>query len=90
MFKEVKLEEVTIKVDKRAYPYLGQQKYYHGYVSENHLPDGVEMQFLTYSMEGFARWFITFADHAVVLQPGELLNKVEFIFSGIGKKLANK
>jgi predicted DNA-binding transcriptional regulator YafY len=90
MFKEVKLEEVTIKVDKGAYPYLGQQKYYHGYVSENHLSDGVEIQFLAHSLEGFARWFITFADHAVVLKPKELLAKVECIFSGIGKKLENK
>jgi len=90
MFREVKLEEVTIKVNKEAYPYLGHQKYYHGYIAENHLPDGVEIQFLTYSMEGFARWFITFADHAVILEPKELLTRVECIFSGIAKKLAYK
>ncbi|KIO76848.1 DNA-binding protein [Pedobacter lusitanus] len=90
MFREVKLVEVTIKVDKNAYPYLGQQKYYHGFVSENHLPDCVEMQFLTNSIEGFARWFITFADHAFVLQPEVLLDQVKNIFSGIEKNLVSR
>jgi predicted DNA-binding transcriptional regulator YafY len=90
VFKKIKLEEVTIKVSKGAYPYLCHQKYYHGYVAENHLPDGIEIQFLAYSLEGFARWFITFADHAVILQPKELLTRVECIFSGIAKKLAYK
>ncbi|MET4139248.1 YafY family protein [Pedobacter sp. UYP1] len=88
MFKGIKLEEVIIKVDLYAYPHLGQQKYYHGYVTENHLEDGIEMQFLTISLEGFARWFIAFADHAVILQPEALLTKVKCIYTGIGEKLA--
>jgi predicted DNA-binding transcriptional regulator YafY len=88
MFKGIKLEEVIIKVDLYAYPHLGQQKYYHGYVTETHLEDGIEMQFLTISLEGFARWFIAFADHAVILQPEALLTKVKCIYTGIGEKLA--
>lgn len=88
MFKEVKLEEVIIKVDQYAYPHLGQQKYYHGYVTETHLEDGIEVQFLTNSLAGFTRWFIAFADHAIVLQPEALLTKVRCIFADIGEKLA--
>lgn len=88
MFKGIKLEEVIIKVDLYAYPHLGQQKYYHGYITENHLEDGIEMQFLTISLDGFARWFIAFADHAVILQPEALLTKVKCIYTGIGEKLA--
>ncbi|WP_260171805.1 helix-turn-helix transcriptional regulator [Pedobacter cryoconitis] len=90
MFKDIKLQEVIIKVDKEAYPYIGQQKYYYGYIGENQVSDGVEIQFLTNSLDWFARWFITFADHAVVLQPKELLIRVEDIFNGIAKKMANK
>ncbi|QNK63795.1 YafY family transcriptional regulator [Pedobacter sp. PAMC26386] len=90
MFKEIKLVEVSIKVSKEAYPYLAQQKYYNGYVSEIHCQDGVEMQFLANSLEGFARWFITFADHAVVVHPEELLIKIKCIFSAIAKNLEIK
>ncbi len=90
LFKEVKLQEVIIKIDKTAYPFLGQQKYYHGYVSEVHLADHVEMQFLINSLEGFARWFITFADYATIVQPEELLARCRSIFSGIAKNLENK
>jgi len=90
LFREVKLTEATIKIDKEAYPYLGEQKYYHGYVSEKHLEDGVEIQFLTNSLEGFARWFLAFADYAVVIQPEALLDKISSILADIEKKLKNK
>lgn len=89
MYKELKLQEVTILVDQLAYVRLGEQKYYHGYVSENQMAEGVEMQFRATSIEGFARWFMTFADHAVIIQPAELTEKVKAIFANISKNLLN-
>lgn len=89
MYKECKLHEVTILIDQLAYLHLGEQKYYHGYISENQVADGVEMQFMTNSLEGFARWFMTFADHAVIIQPAKLTEKVKAIFLNISKNLVN-
>lgn len=87
-YKEQKLYDVRIRVDYHAYLHLGEQKYYHGYISEHHLEDEMEMQFMTSSLEGFARWFLMFADCAVILQPEILINRVNSIFEGIKKKLA--
>jgi len=87
-YKEMQLHEVTILVDHSAFTHLGQQKYYQGFVSENHSEAGVEMLFMTMSIEGFARWFLSFADHAVVLQPEVLQNRVNSLFDAISKKIA--
>lgn len=87
-YKEMKLQEVIISVDQHAYLHLGEQKYYHGYVAEKVVGEQIEMQFLTYSMEGFARWFLMFADHATIIKPMALLNRVGAIFENIEKKLA--
>lgn len=86
-YKEMKLQEVIICVDQDAYLHLGEQKYYHGYVAEKVVGEQIEMEFLTYSLEGFARWFLMFADHATIIKPVALLNKVSAIFENIEKKL---
>ncbi len=87
LYKDMKLEEVTVMVDQHAYLHLGEQKYYQGFVSEKILPEGIEMQFLTMSIEGFARWYMTFADYAEILKPAHLLNRVKEIYSAAGEKL---
>lgn len=88
-FKEMKMVEVTLLVDQKACLHLGEQKYYQGYVSENKTAEGVEMHFLTMSMEGFARWFMTFADYAVIIKPQELQDRVRSLFCAISKKMEN-
>lgn len=88
-FKEMKMVEVTLLIDQKACLHLGEQKYYQGYVSENKTAEGVEMQFLTMSMEGFARWFMTFADYAVIIKPQELQDRVRSLFCAISKKMEN-
>lgn len=85
--KEIPLEEVTILVDHKASLHLGEQKFYQGYVAEKDTPEGVEMQFLTMSVEGFARWFMSFADYAVVLKSEATKKRVRELFTGISKKL---
>lgn len=86
-FKEMKMDEVILLIDQSACLYLGEQKYYQGYVSENKTAEGVEMHFLTMSMEGFARWFMTFADYAVIIKPQELKDRVRSVFCAISKKM---
>jgi len=86
-YKDIKLEEVTLLVDKQAALHLGEQKYYNGYVSENMTAKGVEMQFLTISVEGFARWFMSIADLAVIIHSEALKKKVGKLFLAITEKM---
>ena len=87
LYKEMKLEEVTVVVEQRAYLHLGDQKYYQGFVAETKTAKGVEMQFLTMSIEGFARWYMTFADYARVIKPAHLLTRIKEIHRATAEKL---
>jgi predicted DNA-binding transcriptional regulator YafY len=78
---------VSILVDKQAHLHLGEQRYYQGFVSEQITEDGVHMEFMTTSLEGFARWFMTFADYAEVIKPLTLLDRIKKIHEAIAKKL---
>ena len=70
------LTKVVIRVDKEALRYLGEQKYYQGFVSEVDLGDEVEMTFLSCSLSGFARWILWFADQVTIIEPVELTEEV--------------
>lgn len=80
---EKKLDTVVMKVNKEVLPYISEQRYYHGFVSEKKLKDQIEMTFLTMSIEGFARWFIMFGDEGEVISPPELKERVRLIAQGI-------
>jgi len=88
-YKEIKLAEVVVRIKPEAALHLGEQKYYHGYVAEIVTADGIDMQFMTTSLEGFARWYMTFADYAVVKQPEVLKTRVKSLFEGITKNFEN-
>lgn len=60
MSPDKNLTEITICVSLYAARHLGEQKYYHGFTGEKETADGMEMIFLTYSLEGFARWYLMF------------------------------
>jgi len=77
--KEKHLETVIIKVEKVVYPNLSQQKYYSGFVSEKTVEGRIEMTFLTTSLEGFARWYMMFGDHAEIIEPVKLRERVKEI-----------
>lgn len=85
--KEKHLEQVVIRVDKDIHNYLDHQKYYSGFVSEKNVGNKIEMTFLTISLEGFARWYMTFADHADIIQPDSLLQRIREITNTITQKL---
>ncbi|WP_461452421.1 helix-turn-helix transcriptional regulator [Mucilaginibacter sp.] len=85
--KEKQLEMVIIKVEKKVYPMLSYQKYWSGFVSEKDLGDLIEMTFLTVSLEGFARWYIMFADSAEILHPESLKERIKTITQNILQKI---
>jgi predicted DNA-binding transcriptional regulator YafY len=86
MYDGLKLHDIVIRVEKTAVPYLGDQKYYNGFVAELDLGDDVEMSFLTPSLEGFARWLIMFADYATIIKPEALQNRIIEIMDKISQK----
>jgi len=83
--EEKHLETVIIRVGKVVYPNLSSQKYYSGFVSEKEVDGLMEMTFLTTSIEGFARWFMMFGDHATILQPETLRARVREITQNLIK-----
>ncbi|WP_158828010.1 helix-turn-helix transcriptional regulator [Mucilaginibacter lacusdianchii] len=83
IYQERNLEAVTLKITKEASLHLGEQKYYHGYIDEVEKVDGIEMSFLTASIEGFARWYLMFADHATIIKPLVLKKRVKNIIEKI-------
>jgi predicted DNA-binding transcriptional regulator YafY len=73
--RERKLEPVALHVDARAVPYLEEAKYVRGFILQSEKEDGVEMHFLTASLDDFAHWYVSFAEYARVLRPASLKDK---------------
>lgn len=86
-YKELSVQEVTLLVDQEASVHLGEQKYYQGYISEKQTPKGIEMKFMTFSPEGFSRWYMSIADFAVILQPDSMKKKVQLLLNNIEKNI---
>jgi len=87
MSAERELHKVVIDVEPGIVKYLGEQKYYSGFVKEEKVGDHIRMSFLTGSLMGFARWFVLFGDHAKILEPAELNEMVLVIAENILKKI---
>ena len=80
------LQEVIIDVETDVVKYLGDQKYYSGFVKDEKRGDHLRMHFLTGSLMGFARWFMLFGDHAKIVKPAEL----NVIVAGIAENTLKK
>ena len=85
--KEKNLQTVVLLIDKHIIPYFGDQKYYNGFVSQKEAGDKIEMIFLTASLNGFARWYLLFGDHADIVSPEELKDIVKNVLSDIAQKV---
>lgn len=65
--------KVRILVDKSIVKFIKGDRKSYGFISEEIKKEGVEMTFLTHSVEhGFARWYLMFADYAQILEPQSL------------------
>lgn len=75
------LANITVRmlVQPKYAKFLSTEKHYHGFVSEVVTPDGVEMLFVTQEAdiaEWFPRWFMMYADCALVLEPQQLIDNI--------------
>jgi predicted DNA-binding transcriptional regulator YafY len=81
------LHTVVLRLDNEVIKTLGDQKYYHGYVSEQMVDNQVEMTFLTSSLMGFARWFMLLGDRAEIITPESLKTEVKEIAENVLKRM---
>lgn len=87
MYVERQVYEVIIDVEPDIVKYLGEQRYYNGFVKQQLAGKYVRMHFLSGSLVGFARWFMLFGDHAKIVEPVQLNEMVAGIAENILKKL---
>ena len=87
MSDDREVHKVVIEVETGIVKYLGEQKYYNGFIKEEKAGDYVRMTFLTGSLMGFSRWFMLYGDHARIIEPVELNDMVAVIAESILKKL---
>jgi len=90
MSEEKELQRVVIEVDSSVVKYLGEQKYYHGFIQEERKGDWVQMTFLSGSLMGFSRWLMMFADLVTILEPVQLNDRLIEIAENILKKAEKK
>ena len=86
------LHKAVIRLDKSALRCLGDQHYYHGFVSQTDLGDQIEMTFLTESLNGLAHWFMWLGEVADIIEPEEMrglvLRKIENVRQRISEKVS--
>ena len=75
--KEKELHTIVILVEKNVLKYLGEQKFYNGFVSQKEVDGKMEMTFLTQSLEGFARWYMLFGESAEIITPRKLVDTIK-------------
>ncbi|MBV9989058.1 MAG: YafY family transcriptional regulator [Chitinophagaceae bacterium] len=88
--EEKELHNIVIRVEKEVMRWLGEQKFYHGFVSQQEIGDKTELRFLTASLTGFARWFLLFGDMAEIVKPAELVSLVRQNLVSIKTRLDGK
>jgi predicted DNA-binding transcriptional regulator YafY len=79
--------KIVMDAEKEVVKYLSDQKFYCGFVHEEDLGRYMRMTFLCGSLEGFARWFLMFGDHAAIVEPAELNDLIISIAENIVKKI---
>jgi len=81
------LKKVVVLVEKQAAKFIEEPRLYYGFVSEREVEDQKEMTFLVPFLEGFARWYLEFADSAKVVSPIELKDRIKELVDEISKRL---
>jgi predicted DNA-binding transcriptional regulator YafY len=81
------LVSVVLMVEKDICHWLDEQKYFSGFISQHETPEGMEMHFLTSSIEGFACWFMMFGERARIIEPEALRERVAEMAESVLKKV---
>lgn len=71
------LTQIEIFVPANSEKYIREQKYNQGFVNEKRVESGIEMTFVTSSMEGFIRWMLMMGDKIKLLSPPEAKERMK-------------
>ncbi|WP_298707335.1 YafY family protein [Chitinophaga sp.] len=63
---------IRVRIANEVARWLGQQKYYYGFVQEKVGDGHVEMDFLFHSLHYFSRWMLMLGKHATIVEPEDL------------------
>lgn len=77
------LEKIVIRLDKSKETLIGEDKYYYGLISTKIIEHSVELTFLTFSIDKFARWYLSFSDIATIVSSEKLKDKIRTIIQSI-------
>ncbi|MDR1624600.1 MAG: YafY family transcriptional regulator [Tannerellaceae bacterium] len=77
------LHEITIEIKHDKFTMIDSQKYFHGLIEEQIIGDMIQLRFMTFSIDKFARWYLAFADVATIISPNELKRTVKEIVGKI-------
>lgn len=77
LHKEKDLTEVVIWFDREYAPYVGEQKYWHGWAWERSVDDGIEMTFLSSSIDYLSRWLLSWGNKIVVRKPEKVKKRIQ-------------
>lgn len=73
------LQEVIIEVSKNDLSFIDDSKYYQGLIAEKDKEDKVELHFMIFSIDRFARWYLSYIDIAKIISPNSLKTAVKGI-----------
>lgn len=73
------LQEVIIEVSKNDLSFIDDSKYYQGLIAEKDKEDKVELHFMIFSIDRFARWYLSYIDIAKIISPNSLKTKLKGI-----------
>ncbi|QIK60877.1 YafY family transcriptional regulator [Dysgonomonas sp. HDW5A] len=66
------LLEVILEVSKNDLTFIDDSKYYQGLIAEKDNEDKVELHFMIFSIDRFARWYLSYIDIAKIISPNNL------------------
>ena len=72
MVYESEAKPACVRFDRKVMAFVGDQKYYFGFVEEEPVGQQVEMHFLTSSYDHLARWLLSYLDAVEVVSPASL------------------
>ncbi len=71
--KRTDLISTSVVFKKEVLKQVNEQKYFHGYISENEIgDDSVEMLFMVSSLSYFGNWLLLFKENVKIISPPEL------------------
>lgn len=86
LYNSTELIKIGIKVTKGIYQKTLNERYYYGFISENHSKDdnSIELQFMSSSLNSFSRWLLSIGPGVEIVEPVELktlvINKIESLY----------